>query len=213
MELHPSKGDCHLSLKNLSTKDLADELATREDLLDPSGIMPLGIYQILMKVAVIPCTDGVAVRRNKNGIVEAMAIRRGTGVFKGRLCSVGGRILRGESIENCLRRQFRNDVGCEIKLLVPWKRPSDIGQAYPLENPLTDVWPSDFGPEDHKHTTSNYYPVQLIDEPKFGSTSYGSQETTRVEWYTLEDLPDPENFGYDQHPKFVACLKAAEKLI
>lgn len=203
-----------MGLKNISTEALANELATRNDLTDPNGILPFGIYQVLCKTAVIPCTDGVAVRRNADGKIEAMAIRRGTGCFKGRLGSVGGRILRGESFENCLRRQFRNDVACEIEMLTSWKQPADIGQAAPLEHPLTDPWPTDFGPEDHKHTTSNYYPVRLLGEPKpGGKTSYGGVEAPAVEWYTLETLPGPENFGYDQQAKFVACMKAAENLI
>lgn len=203
-----------MNIKEISTDELAKELVSRNDLLDEKGMTPFGVYQLLCKVAVLPCTDGVAVRRNKSDYVEAMTIRRGTGCFKGRLGSVGGRLIRGESMEDCLRRQFRNDVRCEIVMLVDWKHPVDIGQAYPLENPLVDPWPKDFGPEDRKHTTSNYYPVQLVGEPNpGGATAHGGVEAPSVEWYTLATLPGPEHFGYDQHPKFVACLKAAEKLI
>lgn len=200
-------------LTGVSTGELLKELLGRDDLLDGNGMLNFSLYQLFCKYGVLPCTDGIAVRRNVHGCIEAMAIRRGTGCFKGRLCSVGGRILRGERMEDCLRRQFRNDLGCEIKMLTSWKCPVDIGQAYPLDSPLTDLWPEDFGPEDRKHTISCYYPVLLLGEPNFGATEHGGQEAMQVEWYTIETLPLPEHFGYDQHPKFVAALKAAEGLL
>ncbi|MBI2048126.1 MAG: NUDIX domain-containing protein [Parcubacteria group bacterium] len=204
-----------MDLRVATTENLLKELLTRHDLLDKkSGMMDFHLYQLFCKYGVLPCTDGIAVRRNSLGQVEAMAIRRGTGCFRGRLCSVGGRILRGERMEDCLRRQFRNDLNCEIEMLVSWKSPVDIGQAYPLENPLTDAWPADFGPEDRKHTISCYYPVKLLGEPMPGATtSHGGQEAIMVEWYTLDTLPAPIHFGYDQHPKFVAALTAARALI
>lgn len=203
-----------MNISVVSTEALADELAKRADLLDAKGIMSWGLYTTLTKIAVIPCTDGVAVRRNANGVVEVMAIRRGTGVFKGRLCSVGGRLLRGESFEDCLRRQFRNDLGCEIEFLVPWNKPVVVGQFYPLEQPLTEEPPVGFGSEDRKHCISNYYPVRLIgDSMTLGNTRHGGQEALAVEWYSILNIPSKEQFAYGQGPYFLECLMAAEKLI
>ncbi len=201
-----------MDLANIPTDELAKELLGRDDLVDENGVWSFNLYKLQCLIAIIPCTDGVAVRRGENGI-EALAIRRGTGVFQGRLCSVGGRLIRGESLEECLRRQFRADLGVEIEMLTHWKNPVDIGQAAPLENPLTDEWPKDFGPEDRKHTISNYYVVKILGDLNLGETTYGGQEARSVEWHTLATLPGPDEFGYDQHPKFVACLKAAEQLI
>jgi hypothetical protein len=202
-----------MKVSNIPTAELAEELCSRPDVVGDDDMMIWPVYQLFCRYGVIPCTDGVAVRRNAGGAIEALAIRRGTGCFKGRFCSIGGRILRGESIEECLRRQFRSDVGSEIELLVSWKSPVDIGQCYPLENPLSDPWPKDFGPEDNKHANSMYYPVRLLGDIILGATAHGGQEAMEVRWFTLEILPPPDQFGYDQHPKFVACMEAAEHLI
>ncbi|MEK7613204.1 MAG: NUDIX domain-containing protein [Patescibacteria group bacterium] len=199
-----------MNLDSVSTDTLAKTLLTRPDVLDQNGMLVFPVYQLFCKYGVLPCVDGIAVRSNNKNELEAMAIRRGTGCFKGRLCSIGGRLLHGESYENCLRRQFRSDVGCEIELLRPWDQPVGVGQYAPLKDPLNDPWPKDFGPEDNKHTVSMYEPVRLLGVPQFGTTTHGGQEAAKVEWYTLRTLPGPENFGYDQHPRFVEILQAAE---
>jgi hypothetical protein len=202
-----------IDLQNIPTEHIVEELLTR-NLLDTNGLMSYSIYQLLTRIAVIPCADGIAVRRNVMGAVEALAIRRGTGVFKGRFCSVGGRLLRGESYESCLRRQFRSDLECEIEFLTAWDKPVGIGQYYPLKHPLSDPWPKDFGPENSKHTVSQYYPVRLLGEPRPGNTtSYGGAEASAIEWHSLDNLPGPEHFGYNQHPRFIEALTAAEYLI
>jgi ADP-ribose pyrophosphatase YjhB (NUDIX family) len=199
----------NMNLKDISSNDLVTELLTRQDLLDKNDALILPLYQLFSKYGVFPCVDGVAVRLN-SGEIEAMAIRRGTGAEKGKLCSVGGRIKRNETIEECLRRHFKMDVGCEIEMLVPWDRPVDALQCAPIVEVGSNT---DFGPEYGKHTISLYYPVLLIGEPTFGATAHGGQEATSVEWYTLKNLPSREEFGYNQRPKFVACLEAAERFL
>lgn len=199
-------------LKEISTEALAAELCSRKDILDSEGIMPLEVYRLIEHVQPISCVDGVAVRRNTKGEMEAMAIRRGTRRYKGTLCSVGGRIRYKESVEDCLRRQFRTDIGREIKILIDWSRPVTVMQSTPVkenENP-----PKDFGPEEERHCVSGYYPVQLVGETiKLGATSFGGQEALAVEWYALPNLPPEKEFAYGQRSKFVACMKAAEILI
>lgn len=197
-------------LHDISTEALAAELASRTDLADAAGVMPLSIYQLIEKLSPIPYIDGVAVRRS-NGVAEGMLIRRGTRRFAGRLCSIGGRIRRLESIEQALRRQFRTDVGCEIELLVPWNKPVDILQCVPVKEGETP--PPDFGPEIGRHCTSQYYPVRLIGEPKFGNTNFGGQEAAAVEWYRADNLPVEDEFGYGQRSKILSCIRAAESLL
>jgi ADP-ribose pyrophosphatase YjhB (NUDIX family) len=207
-----AKKESFMKLDTVSTEVLAAELRSRADLLDAQGIMPLEVYKLVEQIQPIPCVDGVAVRRNEDRHIEAMAIRRGTRRFKGKLCSIGGRIRYKESAADCLSRQFRTDVGCEIKMLTDWSRPVTASQCAPVKE--GEEPPQDFDPEEGRHTTSNYYPVQLLSEPtRFGITAFAGQEALSVEWYTLKNLPPSEEFGYGQRPKFVACMQAAEMLI
>ncbi|MDO8517967.1 MAG: hypothetical protein Q7S26_01600 [bacterium] len=198
-----------MSLKNIATGELAAELRTRNDLFDAEGFMLYELYLLVAAIQPIPCVDGVAVRR-RNGVVEALAIVRGTGKERGKWCSVGGKIRKNESKADALRRHFLTDLKCGIEMLVPWDQPviglqcanqQDVGN-----NP-------DFGPEYGKHTVSDYYPVRLLDEPEFGKTVVGGQEAIGYAWFSKETLPPREAFGFDQGPKFIACLEVAEKLV
>ncbi len=198
-----------MSLKDVTTEALASELRTRNDLIDAEGFMPYELYLLIAAIQPIPCVDGVAVRR-KNGTIEALAIVRGTGKARGKWCSVGGKIRKNESKTDALRRHFHNDLKCGIEMLVPWDKPvvglqcadrADVG-----DNP-------DFGPEYGKHSISDYYPVRLLGEPEFGKTAVGGQEAIGYAWFSRETLPPRDAFGFDQGPKFIACLEAAEKLL
>ena len=200
-----------MNLASISTEDLLAELAARNDLLDSEGVIssPKG-YQLVTKMTPIPCVDGVAVRRN-NGKIEAMAIRRGSGPEKGKLCSVGGRIRMYEDMESCLRRQFMTDLNCSIEMLVPWNHPVDALQCAPKEHVGQNP---QFGPEYGKHAMTSYYPVRLLSEPKpGGTTAHGGVEALAVEWFSRENFPAPQEFGYSQGSKIFSCLEAAENLI
>ena len=199
-----------MHIGDFSTEALANELRGRKDLVDAQGFTPPAVYRLITAIQPLPCVDGIAVRRNQKREVEAMAIRRGTGPEKGKLCSVGGKIIRNETIDECLRRQFRSDLRCEVQVLVQWERPVVALQCAPTDEVGHN---SGFGPEYGKHTISLYYPVRLLSEPAFASTSHGGQEATAVEWYSLSNFPARSEFGYDQGPKFVACLEAAERLL
>lgn len=167
-----------MQISDFSTEALAAELQKRPDLLDKDGIMPFEVYKLMCQIQPFPCVDGIAVRRNRQGTVEAMAIRRGTGAEKGKLCSTGGRILRNESIEECLRRQFRTDMNCEIDMLVLWQTPVIVLQCAPAEQ----VAGKNFGPEYGKHTTSLYYPVRLRGEPSFGRPNGAPDLYSLTKW-------------------------------
>ncbi len=198
-----------MGLKDVPTEQLAEELFMRPDLLDRDGVMPQPLYQLVVKIQPLPCVDGVAVRKNGD-YIEAMAIRRGTGHEKGKWCSVGGRIRRNESIESALRRQFRIDLGCEIEALVPWWQPTTVAQFAPAEEVKGQ---EGFSLEYGKHAISLYYLVRLLGESRFGTTDFAGQEALGVAWFTLGNLPRREAFGFDQRPRFEACLRAAEELL
>src|SRR3989344_2190168 len=198
------------ALNDFGTEELAAELLKRKDFRGAGGRIPHGqVYELFEKGIPIICTDGIAVRHSSDGEIEAMAIRRNT-LDKGKLCSVGGRIFYGESVEEAVRRHFMSDLGCNIRPLTPWWTPFFVLQTRPIaEGPKKD-----FGFEPSKHGVSLYHLVALENEPtKFGSTPYGGQEASGVEWFSLEDFPQDEAFGFGQHLPFrLAFAKAAEIL-
>ena len=212
---HIFRGKIHImsndSLQRFSTDELADELASRKD-LETRGEFSDAVYKLNVELGVMACVDGVAVRK-RDGVIEALAIRRNTGPFKGKLCSVGGRIRSEESFEQAIRRHFKTDLNTEIKLLSPWDDPVAVHQ---LMRPRPDgtVLP-DFGSEPRRrHAITIVYLVRLRGEDfTFGSTPYGGQEAESVEWFSLKDMPPPSEFGYGQDAYFRKCLIRAETIL
>ncbi len=178
----------------------------------PDGRIPsFPVYKVVEAIQPIICTDGVPVRRNNRGKIEGMVIRRGTGHFAGKLCSIGGKVRHGEGVKDCLRRQFKIDLGVDIQLLVPWSKPITVGQWIPTQpggEPPTGFLPEVPG---GKHAISLYYPVEILSEDfLFGATAHGGQEATSTEWYTIDKLPSVSEFGYDQRELVAACIRWGE---
>jgi ADP-ribose pyrophosphatase YjhB (NUDIX family) len=201
----------HPDLSELSTEDLAKEILLRGDLFDGAILKP-SFYKLLTEMSTIMCVDGIAVRK-RNDHVEAMAIKRNTGEFRGKLCSVGGRILLEESIEQALKRQFANDLGCKITFITPWDKPAIIHQ---FMRPRADgtVLP-DFGTEhERRHAISAIYLVRAESADfTFGTTPHGGREASGVEWFSLQHMPPPDAFGYGQGIYFKKCLELADTLL
>ncbi len=199
-------------LANFSSETLAQELLARNDFFEDSGvILKPDFYKLLTEIGVIFCVDGIAVRKN-NGNIEAMAIVRNTGAYRGKLCSVGGRVLTGEDVEHALRRHFSVDVGYEIDLITPWDKPAGFFQ---FMKPRADGTVADnFGTEpSRRHATSVLYLVQPSEgTPVFGSTAHGGQEASDVRWFSLENFPPREEFGYGQEVYFRKCLELAKEM-
>lgn len=200
----------NLDLTKVPTEVLAHELRKRSDLMDSEGVMSPEVFQLVEKVQPIPCVDAVPLRRKK-GRVEAMAVRRGTGATKGLLVPIGGRIRYGESMEACIRRHFKTDLGCEVEMLSTWQHPVSADQWVPPKN---GICPPDFHPEDTKHAVQNLHVVRQLDEPKhFGVTHYGGQEATGVRWFGVEDMPPASAFGMEHHVSFFNALLAGSELV
>lgn len=203
-----------MSLTECSTKDLAEALLKRTDLFNAEGVLPIELYKLLRRVVPILCADAIPLRR-KEGRIEAMATVRGFGPEVGKFLSIGGRLRRmpdgqpPESLEDCLRRHVRTDVGCEIRFLTDWDKPVTVAQYAP---PIDGVIPRHFNREFDAHLVSLFYPVELIGEPnKFGSTTHGGQEATGILWFTKDAMPAAELFGYSTHRQYLAIFEWAEK--
>lgn len=201
-----------MNVKEVPTTELANELLNRTDINDSRGGLITPLFRLVEKVMPIMCTDGIALRWNEEDGYQVLAIVRGTGRYRGKFCSLGGRILRNESVEQALRRHWKTGLGAEIKFLRPWYEPIRIGQWVPVaegEEP-----PPDFGPESTKHALCAYHAITLDGVIGQFGQNHAGQEVMGVRWFSLDTLPEDENaFGYGQRQFFKICLEAAPSLL
>lgn len=198
-------------LKKFTTDELALELSSRKD-LETQGEFSDAMYRLYVELGIVTCVDGIAIRK-RDGAIEALAIRRNTGPFKGKLCSVGGRIRFEESLEHALRRHFKTDLGTEIELLSPWDDPTAVHQ---FMRPRADgtVLPEFTSEPTRRHTITVVYVVRLQgDNFTFGSSVHGGQEAEGAEWFSLKTMPPGDEFGYGQDVYFRKCLIHAETIL
>ncbi len=200
------------TLQSYSTDALATELLSRSDLFE-HGMLRSTVYSLLVELGVVPCADAVPLRKLADGTIEAMAIIRNTGVETGKLCSVGGRILLGESPILCLRRNVRSDIGCELTPLTPEDRPYQVFNF--ARRDASSTVPEGWGTEYHRQQVlSLIYPILLeTTEVTLGSTPHGGQEASAVAWFSREHLPPMTDFGYGQGAYYQTILDHAHLLL
>ncbi len=214
----------------LLTELLAEDPA---DLRETEGRFKGGLtvpaFQLAARFAPRDCVDGVPVRRNKDGEIELMAIRRNTGKEIGKLCCVGGGVdmvqdkrfrdekgdalWRPQSNLEALRKHFRTDLGWEIELVTGEDTPQYFAQ---------DMKPDAQGkimdgmmPNPHENVRAARYLVQITDgdpeKPTYG-VGRGGQEAAGVEWFTQDQMPDLGDFGYNHGLTYNRMFEAAEQL-
>lgn len=197
-------------LASFTNEQFAEELLRRGDLFESPGVLPFELHKLRVEMGPIPCVDGAALRKGENGY-EALAVRRGTGLYKGKLCLVGGGVRLGESIDEALRRHFQTDLGAELVFLSPLEEPAAFFQYY---SPNKDMVPKKgFLPEPSKHSFAPVYAVKLLGDPtNFGATLHGGQEVIGFEWITLDAFPESSEFAYEQDRAFRTVLQKADRL-
>ncbi len=209
-----------MDLQAISTDDLAQELLNRKgSLLDPKGvIISVPLFKLLPILTPIICADAVPVKWGPSREIMAGAMIRNTGQVnqQGLFSSIGGRNFRrpegrpAESVEDCLRRQVRTDIGCEMRMSVTdWRHPASINQTAPEGNNLYPL--NGFAQEDAKQSVSLCYPVEIIGTPTFGSTPHGGQEASGFKWFSWADMPPDKGFAYGMFTIYVDCMKMAER--
>ena len=73
-------------------------------------IIPLEHYKEIVEVLPILCVDVII--KNHNG--EYLLIKRANEPLKGQWWVIGGRVLKGESLEQAAKRKVKEEVGLEI---------------------------------------------------------------------------------------------------
>lgn len=210
-------------LSKVPITDLLQEVLSRKDeLVTEDGLLWREPYDLADFLGTRICVDGIPIRRNQQREIELMAIRRNTGPYVGKLCSVGGGVDQRirhmnewipESFEEALRRHFRVDLGFEIEPVTNWEDPQFLAQEM---RPVDGKVKEGFGPNpSSRHLVAARFLVRIIDEeksPTYGATELGGQEVAGLEWFTRETMPELAEFGYGLGKTYQDMFPIAERL-
>ena len=184
-----------LILSLFSRDNLIKALLTH-NLVKPDGFLEPLPWQLSVALNPIVTVDSCAIRYNKEtGLLEASAIVRNTGIYKGFFCAVGGKVGLYKSVEEAVRGHWNSDLmGCELEYF-DWEHPFCVHQHRPPSIETGDV--GAFLPEPTKHSFSPFYVVRTKSDPKgYGSTKHGGQEASGYQWFDKTNLPGPDKFAY-----------------
>ena len=181
-----------MDLSTISTADLLREAAGREDIRDKDGVLSYEAFDLIRRLSPLLAVDGIPIRMNETKGLEVGFIRRNTGFYKGRLWSIGGRVLVGETPHTALRRAFKRDLGVEIVFVTG--KPSAVG-TYVRDLDLAEELGVGHCP-DYQTSPPIFLVWMKSEKMVFGSTAHGGQEAGGFEWFPVDQLPPEEEFGY-----------------
>lgn len=129
-------------------------------------------YQLIRELTPLPHVDLVILRKGEDGGWETLVFNRKIGPTAGKTCLIGGRQLKGETIQDTITRQ-RAEVGLHVKVIQPFQHdfPSFVDSSEDQDS--------------LKQATTLTYPVEIIGEmgePK-------SDEVDSPRWVDPQDLP------------------------
>ncbi|HXF83038.1 MAG TPA: NUDIX domain-containing protein [bacterium] len=129
-----------------------------------------------------PTVAALIVRDGERG-QEVLLVRRAVEPFRGAWDCPGGYIDPGESPEDALRRECREELGVEIHL-----------------EALVGIFPDRYG-DDGEHTLNIYYRARIArGEPVPAS------DVAAAAWFPLDDPPEP--IAFPNNRQALAALRA-----
>jgi len=112
-------------------------------------------------------------------------------------CTVGGRLLHGESLQDGIRRQLEDALGTEIKFQTSLGlQPAYVAQYYPG----TEVNPGFDGVDPRKHAIGLTFTIEISGTPK------PQHEALDFQWFTVDELQANQEIGFHQKPVILACI-------
>ena len=153
-------------------------------------LLPATLYAQIEQSMPIACVDFVLVRPKSGttSLTEVGLILRHS-PFGEVWCHLGGRIQRGETIAQALRRHAREALDVDLKL------PRDIQPSYVYQWFPPDIAPSDgtlHGDDPRKHAIGLSFVVDFIGTPM------PQGEALDVGFFSIENLPAPLWPGCEQ---------------
>jgi ADP-ribose pyrophosphatase YjhB (NUDIX family) len=139
--------------------------------------LPAELYGLIEESLPIACVDFVPLR----GIepVEVGLILRDS-PFGRVWCHLGGRIQRGETLADALRRHARETVGVDLELLTD-PQPDYVYQWFPAGVAPTDGTP--YGRDPRKHSIALSFVTTFVGVP------FPQNEALDFSFFPVDDLP------------------------
>jgi ADP-ribose pyrophosphatase YjhB (NUDIX family) len=210
-------------LSKASIESLVQEILSRQDeVLREDGQLHEAPFVLADFLGTRVSVDGAPVRRNGQGDIELMAIKRNSGPYAGMLSLVGGgvgRVKQGsewvpEDIGEALSRHFQTDLGFDIEPVTSWDEPQYLAQDMrPVEGKVQEGFSSN---PTFRHLVAARYLVSITggeDAPAFGSTEYGGQEASDIVWFGEAAMPELSAFGYGHGRTYQALFPMADRLL
>lgn len=143
--------------------------------------LPDALYAQIESSVPIACVDFVPVRVAGTGAREIGLILRDSP--HGRVwCHLGGRVQRGETIAQALRRHAAETLGVDLSLALN-PQPRYVYEWFPR-----DVAPTDgttFGDDPRKHSIGLSFVVEIVGEPQ------AANEAIEFRYFAEDALPQP----------------------
>lgn len=148
-------------------------------------------YKLVTQKTPIPTVDMVVLRKNKN-ILETLLLIRKTGYEKGKWCIIGGRVLKGETLQEAINRHI-SDLGVQVSIIPPF---SPDFPTWVDGNPNQDKT---------KQSITHVYPVTITG----GEVRKEGEEYSGFKWFPADQLPE---MAYDHQNEVQITLKRMEDL-
>lgn len=153
-------------------------LGKKESVIPKSKRLSNSLFQTIQKSIPVTCIDLIVLRKNKKTI-ETLLIKRKIYPEKRKWCLVGGRIIKGEYVQDTIKRQTLRELGVSVKILSPWNETTPF---YTLSDPVSDK---------QKHFVTLTYPVIITK----GKLKKEGPEYSETKWFPINKLPKIIGFG------------------
>ncbi|MCI3927163.1 NUDIX hydrolase family protein [Paenibacillus sp. TRM 82003] len=157
----------------------------------------------MQRMIPIVCVDVLVVKRSEEGCLSHVGlILRDTPHEGLKWCTVGGRMLYGESLDEALCRQLLDALGDAIDIHpVHNDLPVYVAQYYPGLRACDGF----DGVDPRKHAVGLTYCVEL-----FGNIR-PRNEAVDFRWFTLEELESHPEIGFNQKEMLLACCSRVQQ--
>ena len=142
--------------------------------------LPDDVYALVENSMPLLCVDFVPVRSTARGREIGLILRASP--FGAVWCHLGGRVLRGETLVNALRRHASDTLDVDIDLDVN-AQPGHVYEWFPAELAPGDG--TEHGQDPRKHSVGLSYVVQIVGEPS------PRNEAMAFDYFLVDALPEP----------------------
>src|SRR4051794_9200493 len=147
----------------------------------------------------VACVDALPVQTGRDGrITRVGLIHRDTPHQGRRWCLVGGRLWRNESFAEAAAKQIRETLGPGARFTIdPHAQPAHVAQYFTHERETGLLDP-------RQHAVAMVFVVPIAGDIVTGG------EAVMFRWFTRNELPISEEWGFGQDRVVRACLESCE---